>query len=587
VTISWGVVSTGARWPSRLGLVFGAAAFAAAPSLAVISLIHDLIPVHPPRWTSQALSVIVFAALIWTVGRAAMSTVRQHTHPYQGSVLALGSLSVTVLAAWAPLRLLRPDASSASRLAWILGEEDNAQVVGIAREVIIHGPAGQGLADQYGTGFVVSAITLLRATGSQLLDLDPRLAAISVFTMSVGVAVVVLGCSLLNVLLLFPGAAREPRLLELPFVLLTSASLTAIAIGISLVVPMRTGFLTFVWSLAWLALGASILLVKPRGTLDRIALTVHAFACALLVIRSWPFVLAGVAVTLALSARWIPRPRLDLGALATRHLVGSVAVGGAAITAAVLSLRGSALEEVLAYGREALTLVASEIAFDRVALSVVLIATTVLLVSARHSGRAAGLVLGGTVSAIGASWLALNGLAQAVTGGELNYAGWKLLYAFVAIGSLLALPAATRLLADRSPVHRVLAAGAVTAVLFLSSTALEVREWSSRTAPSEPPHALAVVEAIESTSLDIAIRCRPQPGTPVTESSRMAAYFCVRWVEDAFNEDRRGGSRFDYFFATDVTFDPIIEKATEEGLYGVLTRVLPLGPGWYSWDGIS
>jgi hypothetical protein len=67
----------------------------------------------------------------------------------------------------------------------------------------------------------------------------------------------------------------------------------------------------------------------------------------------------------------------------------------------------------------------------------------------------------------------------------------------------------------------------------------------------------------------------------------MAAYFCVRWVEDAFNEDRSRGYRFDYLFAEGPTFDPIIEEATVSGHYGLLTRILPLGPGWFGWDGDS
>ncbi|MGA1078398.1 MAG: hypothetical protein ACO3VG_05440, partial [Nitriliruptoraceae bacterium] len=99
-------------------------------------------------------------------------------------------------------------------------------------------------------------------------------------------------------------------------------------------------------------------------------------------------------------------------------------------------------------------------------------------------------------------------------------------------------------------------------------------------------HALAMVEAIERTTPDLPVRCRPARGTVVTDTSRWAAYFCVRWVEDALNDDRRSAFRDRLLFAPEGTFDPIVAEAEAEGLYG-FAYVMPLGPGWFGWDGRS
>jgi hypothetical protein len=563
---------------------------AALPTLALVALIHDLLPAHPSRWVSQALALSILVAMTMTIGRAAAAGIARDTGARRAGAILAGSLPVTLIAAWTPLQLLRADVPSTARLAWMLGEEDNAQIVGVAREVLVTGPAGQGLAETYGTGFVVGAITLLRVLGSTLLDLDPRLAAIAVFTLSVGIAILVLGVAVLLVLLLAPSATPRHGLLELPPLALTCAAVTAIALGVAVVVPMRTGFLTFVWSLAWLSLGTAVLLIPARGAWDRIALTVHTLACALLVVRSWPFVIVGSLVTIAICARWLPWRRLRGRIVHGRGLIVATAGGLAVATGAAFYLRDSLFGEVLSYGRAALTIVASGIEFDRVILTAVLVALAILLlqlIRAHQVDRIPTLTVLGPVGAVGASWIGLNMLALLLTGGELNYAGWKLVYAFVALGAVLALPAVARFLLGRSTITAVGVTIVSVAILLASPTALEIREWGARLAPAEPPHAVAVIEAIEATSPDVAIRCRPALGTPVTSGSRLAAYFCVRWVEDAFNEDRSRGLRFEYFNAQGDTFDPIIEAATQAGEYGLLSRILQLGPGWFGWDGVS
>lgn len=579
--------ATSSRWSfARAAL---AVPVAALPTLALVALVHDLLPLHPNAWVSRMLAVGILAAMTVTLGRAAVAAITRDTGVLQAGAIVAGGLPVTLVAAWAPLRLLRADVPSTARLAWMLGEEDNAQIVGVAREVLTSGPSGQGLAETYGTGFVVGAITTLRVLGSTLLELDPRLAAIAVFTLSVGIAILVIGACVLLVLLLTPSVATRRRLLSLPSLAVTSAALTAIALGVAVVVPMRTGFLTFVWSLAWLSLGTAVLLIPVHRTSDRIALTVHTFACALLVVRSWPFVIVGSIVTIAICARWLPWRRLRGLITQPRGLAITATVGLTVAVGAAFYLRDSLFGEVLSYGRAALTIVASGIEFDRMILTAVLAALAALLLGVlllRRSEQVALLTVLGPVGAVGVSWLGLNVIAALLTGGELNYAGWKLVYAFVALGTILALPATARLL-SRSTVASVGVAVVSVVILLTSSTALEIREWGARLAPSEPPHAVAVIAAIESTTPDVAIRCRPALGTQVTSGSRLAAYFCVRWVEDAFNEDRIRGSRFEYFNAEGDTFDPIIEAATAAGQYGLLSRILPLGPGWFGWDGAS
>lgn len=580
-------MSTGLRNVLRTGLAATLAGVLAGP---VVALIHDLPPRHPGPAVSWTLAALTVAVLSVAAGRPAARLLAARAGLRRTTAVAVGAALGTAPIATPLLRLLRAPTSPVAQLAWTLGEEDNAQIIGLAREVIMDGPGGGVLADQYGTGFVVAATTLMRMTGTPDPTLDPRLLAIHAFTLSTLLAVLTIAIAVAVAIVTTIEADRAPRLPGLVGLAVATGGAVVAALGVAVVLPMRTGFLTFVWGIAWVALGSALLplLVRPAPAPLLAAGGVHVLATTLLAVRSWPFLGAAAVPALVLVASRMPlRPALGfvrrhpvvvaLGALAT--------AGGAAVF-----LWNSALGEVLSYGLEALTISASGIAFDARLGAAAAGATVVMAVLLAPRGWRAAAAVAGPAGAGLASWLALEAASLALTGGELNYGGAKLLYGVVAVATITAVPVALTAWAGRRggrSVQVALASGGVAALLAVSATVGTVTDWAPRLAPSTPPHAVAMIEAIERTTPELPVRCRPRPGTVVTAASRWAAYFCVRWVEDALNgADRSRGYRSDYLEAPEGTFDPIVAEATAAGHYG-FAYVMDLGPGWFGWDGRS
>jgi hypothetical protein len=180
-------------------------------------------------------------------------------------------------------------------------------------------------------------------------------------------------------------------------------------------------------------------------------------------------------------------------------------------------------------------------------------------------------------------------LALLLTDGELNYAGWKLFYATVSVAAVVGFAA---LIGSSVPdwswtpgVARTI----VGAELLTSSVTVETsREWWERTSPRTPPHAIAAIDAVRASSVDLPIRCTPHPGTAATDGARWAAYYCVRWMEDAFNESRFHGHRFTFLDTTDPTLEEVVRLAREQdpSRY-TFAYPMTVGPGWFGWDGVS
>jgi len=125
-------------------------------------------------------------------------------------------------------------------------------------------------------------------------------------------------------------------------------------------------------------------------------------------------------------------------------------------------------------------------------------------------------------------------------------------------------------------------------VLGSSATARLGTDWWARTDLGEPQHAQAAIDAIGSTSPDIPIRCLPSPGTVVTDVSRLAAYMCARWMEDAFNPGRFQGGRDELLNADGETFGPTVEAIVEGSPSEYLFAYrMTMGPGWFGWNGAS
>jgi hypothetical protein len=560
-------------------------------ALPVIAVVHERLPSHPPVVASRLLAIAALAATSLLVARPIVSLLAVGTGLRRTVAVIVGAVVGALPVVTPLLELLRAPADPVAQLAWILGEEDNAQIVGIAREVIVMGPGGGDLAEQYGTGAVVLATTLMRILGYPDPALDPRFLAIHAFTLSTLLAAVVLATGIALIVLAGLPDARRAGPVETSLLAVVTAGATVVALGVAVGLPLRTGFLTFTWAIAWAVLAAatSALVARrrlPSGSTAGLAVTL--LASVLMLISAWPFLLAAVVPGLGLLAASLPLSRWWRAvrghpALSLIALVAIVAV-------AVGSVRGSAVAEVLSYGRDALTVDGSRIYFDRdLRDAMILTAVVSALVAMRRADRRILTAVGGPGLSVLVSWLMLHAAARLLTGGVLNYAGTKLLYGAVAVASATAVPVLLTSWAGR-PLRRSvlpgLAAVAVGVLLWPSATVRTVEDWADRLAPSRPPHAIALVEAIDRTTLDLPVRCRPQPGTEATGTSRWAVYYCVRWVEDALNEDRQSAFRERFLLAPDGTFDPIVAEAAATGLYG-FAYVMPAGPGWFGWDGRS
>jgi hypothetical protein len=587
-------------------LVFG---IALAPTLATMALLHDILPVHLPSVLSWLLAAAVGGLSCVLLGRPLASRIDASIGLRRASALTAGVALGVAHAALAPARLLRDGLGPVPQLAWILGEEDNAQIVGVAREIISLGPSGGDLATQYGTGFMVLPTLLQRLVPSLAPEVDPRLQAVTAFTLSVALATFVLGIAMLLLAMLMSRSGGRPSPATLLITMIMSLGSTVAALAIAVVLPMRTGFLTLVWSIAWVALMAAMSAAATHAlpSAARWFIAAQVVVLTLLVLRSWPFLLAATLPSIALLLRPLPWPTLRRSLRRRWYVAVVVAFGtGAVLLPYVLD---SAVGEVLSYGREALTVGGSGIFADRPAVigiaAVVLLAGLVLLLPAR--GPSGSSDTGARRSAVGAhriergaialgiplavwlSWVALKVAAALLTGGELNYAGWKLFYAAVAVGAVVALPSLTGAVGPVTPrTLRVVAPLAVGSLLLFSATVQTTLEWWERTAPRTPPHAVAAIDAVRASSVDLPIRCMPQPGAAATEGARWAAYYCVRWVEDAFNEDRFHGHRFTFLETPGDSFDEAVRTALEEdGDRYRFAYPMTTGPGWFGWDGVS
>lgn len=510
---------------------------------------------------------------------------------------AVGLLVPAAATSWATARLL--GAAPAARLAWMLGEEDNAHVVGVARELLTVGPRGAELATQYGTSFATPGVALLRAGAVGALSGDARLDAITATTAATALLPLLVGATLLmaatalRASLLRVGAradrTRSSRtglggpVSGLVGGLLGGAVVQLLAVAL----PMQLGFATLAWAMAWTLVGWSALMgvrIPSLPTRTRAALGVQAVLAGVLLEGSWPF-LAGALLLPAALLLLPPVLRIARtgGPGRTLRTVGP-ALLLAGVTAALLAGSG-ALRTVIGFGREALTagvtVGASIITVGPSLMVAGGLAALTVLIGVRRRGPVM-LTLGAALGAV-VTLLLLYLVALAITEGVTGYGGSKLGLASVVltVGALTSMSAAGAL-----PRLGPALAVAVTLPALVDPLGRTALSWWERTAPTEPPHAVAAVTAIEGSDPMLAIRCRPAPGTPATGASRLAAYFCIVWMEDAFNAERSSGNRFDFFGTEEPTFDGALERARAEGLDS-FAYPMRLGPGWFGWDGVS
>ena len=574
------------------------------PAVVLLGALHDLPGFALPLPISRLLLLTIWSLTSATLGLTVTRRIIGKRALADVWVRLLAGLGVTVYFAGALLRLLRPDRSPSARLAWILSEEDNAHIVGVLREVLLDGPRGAQLADQFGTAFANVPLTILALFGGPLAGEDDiRIQAITGFTVSTIVAIALGGSALALLAALphhvqrFDATMSQPPVtaLRMLFGGLLAAAAVLAAGSLLIVLPMRSGFLTLVWGLALVLVSSALIAITPTdapsGT--RIMLVASILGVAVLLLSSWPFIITALAPALALPLTWVRWRRL--AALIRQHRArsaGAVAVGGTVLVAGITwFLRWGPAAEVLSYGRDILLVQASGIFADanivRISAIALLVATTMIVLSNATSGRIPLLLalLGPPVGA-GMLYLGLRVAAAILTEGELNYSGIKLFYAIIVLTVALGLTALAAH-APRSGPAGIIGGGLLLALVHSVSPTVNLHtEWWNRTDLAGAAHATAVVDAIANSSPELPIRCLPPLGTPATPVTRWAAYFCVRWMEDAFNEGRFNGGHQTFLRTEDATFDGIIEQLLRDNPseYTFAYR-MQMGLGWFGWDG--
>ena len=571
------------------------------PAVTVTGASHDLLGVAPPVPLTTLVLAGVWVLAAGTLGAGAATTLVDRGVLVDVWARIIGALAVTGFIAAALGRLLLPGRTAADRLVWAIWEEDNAQIVGIAREVLTDGPRGAALADQFGTAFVTLPLLLTGMLGGPIDgETDPRLQAITVFTVSTIVVIALAGLAMALIAGLpqhvhARAGDRGPGAL----VTMLGAGATAVAalVGFSLLVvlPMRTGFLTFVWGLTLVLVGAALVVVTPSDATrpSRLILLLHLVGVLVLLLSSWSFIAPALAPLLLVPLVWVRWA--DVRASIRRHQ-GRWSAGLLAALAllAVVGFwfsRWGPAAEVLSYGLDILVVDASGISADRpsrLAATFAILAAGLLATFATRPGARMQLGVGilGPVLGGGALYLLLRGAAALFTDGELNYSGIKLLYGVVTIAAVLGLlsvvSASTRWRIPGTAVALV----AVLVTHQVSTTASLHTEWWDRTDLGAHAHVDATIDAIERTSPDLPIRCLPSPGTVATPTARWAAYMCARWMEDAFNEGRFGGHRSELLRNDEPTFERTVERILAESQSEYLfAHRFTMGPGWFGWTG--
>lgn len=572
-----------------------------APAVVIVGATHDLFGLLPHPSISALQLFGAWSVIACTLGTAIAGRVGTRAASLDVWMRVGASLAVTGYIAGALFRLLLSAHSTAERLTWAIWEEDNAHVIGVAREVITHGPRGGRLAEQYGTGFVNLPLLLVRLFGGPAeAEIDPRLQAITAFTVSTIVVILLAGLSM-AVISALPRHVHGGNRIERTGLTNTATSSLAVAIAtlisfsLLVVLPMRTGFLTFVWGLTLVLLGAAFLMATPSDSSPVVRSVMMVFLAALtvLLLSVWPFITPAMAPILLTPLLWIRWSRIVASFRRNRaRALGVLAVGlVAALSVTYWFANWGPAAEVLSYGRDILLIEASEIFADEtvqrgsmVAMSSGALLSLLLL---RHRSRAIVLLgLAGPVVGAGVLYLGLRIASGVLTGGELNYSGIKLLYGIVTLAVTLGL---LTTIAQASRLGVVGALGALVLVTYIhqsSATAALHGEWWDRTLLGEFAHVEATLDAIRQTTPDVPIRCLPSPGTVVTDTSRWAAFTCVRWMEDAFNEDRFHAHRFDLLRAEGETFESVIEEILESSASRYLFSYrFTMGPGWFGWTG--
>lgn len=578
-----------------------ATAVGVPPAVIMLGATVDLLPTMPgPR----ALRVLLFSLLVGTALSLGRSVAVRVLRPRVGFDIlgrGLSVLVVTGVIAGALVRLLLPSRGPDLRLAWMLGEEDNAAFVGVAREVLVHGSNGAHLAEELGAAFMNLPLAMINLFGGPIAgEADVRLQAITLTLASAAIAITLAGMAM-ALLAALPHhvhlqADGTPISIRPAVVIAGSVGSGAVALaGFALlaVMPLQAGFLTFLWGLSLVLVAAAVVaILPPKASVSARAVTLlHLIATGVLLLGSWPFIATALAPLMLVALLWIDRARL--AAWRAAHLAAARTAGVLLVLGATLSVWFVAslpqVSKVIELGRDALTVTGSSIHADawtvRAAVLMTLLATASIL--HRRPPRPGHLLaLLGPILGAGALMLAIDVATNRFAGGMMGYAGLKLLFGLVTLSLILGGLALISSSARHSVLVSLLALALVLSPHALSETSTRYQSWWSTTERIGSLHAIAVIEAINATSPEVPIRCLPSPGTRIDGTTRWAAYFCIRWTEQGFNEGRFDGNAFRLLNAEGETFDEVVTTIVKEQQWEYLFAYrMTMERGWFGWTG--
>jgi hypothetical protein len=286
---------------------------------------------------------------------------------------------------------------------------------------------------------------------------------------------------------------------------------------------------------------------------------------------------------------WVDWGRVRI-ALRRRPVVGTAALastGLALVVGAILASRLPQVTRVLELGTDLLTIGGSGIFADRPITrmaTLLLVIAAVLVLSRRPVPAPVAIAVLGPPLGAGLLVLGIRLATDLLADGVMGYAGIKLSFGLVtlslAIGSIAVVSYASRL----GAVGSVLALGLVAIALTSSVTAGSHSGWWERTAQYGSPHAMATEAAIRASNEDLPIRCLPSPGTAITDRTRFAAYFCIRWMEEGFNAGKFHGHAATILNAEGDTYEEIVERILAEDQSNYLFAYpFTMGQGWFGW----
>lgn len=315
-SVSVASVSVASRGHSdAIGTTLLRALIGAGPAVVIVGATHDVLEINPPIVASLLLLLVVWTTAARTLDASFVAAL-QSSAARQVVLIRMAAVGgVTAFVAGTIVRLLLAPSTTGERFAWMLSEEDDAHVVGVASDVLAAGPRGLQLAEQYGTAFIKIPLVLARAVGGlPSAKQDPRLQTITLFAVSTLVVITLAGLAMTLMTAPPHHVHRSTGRVAagLPAALVAAlGTILATTIGMWLLMelPMRTAF---VWGLTIVPLGAGAVVALPvhAPPAARVVTLTHLVGIAVLLLSTWPFIVPALGALLLVPLLWVPWDRV-------------------------------------------------------------------------------------------------------------------------------------------------------------------------------------------------------------------------------------------------------------------------------------